>query len=296
MISCTVFDIDGTLADIRHRLHFVTCGKPDWPGFFAAMGADTPNPGIVELAMAAGSIGPVVIVTGRPEDHRAVTEAWITAAGLTPAALYMRRSGDHRADALVKREILDAMRSDGYDPRLVVDDRPEVVAMWRAEGITCLQMAYDECPGPASGLLTLLVGPSGGGKSTFAASNFPARLVISSDDVREDMLGDRHDQTANERVFAAVHALARERVRRGLPAVIDATNLRRKDRMACAGLSNGGPVRYIVINRPMADKIQTRDWRPEWLIQRHEQTFRSQLRDILGGDGLPNVTVEDRRS
>ena len=37
-------------------------------------------------------------------------------------------------------------------------------------------------------------------------------------------------------------------------------------------------------------------WRPEELILKHDKTFRGQLKDILNGDGLPNVTVIDKRN
>jgi predicted kinase len=84
--------------------------------------------------------------------------------------------------------------------------------------------------------------------------------------------------------------------------VIDATNLRRKDRIAHAAFApDGVPVRYIVCNRPMEVKQQDGGWRNGVmingvsLIERHEQIFNSQLADILAGDHLPNVTVLDKR-
>lgn len=68
--------------------------------------------------------------------------------------------------------------------------------------------------------------------------------------------------------------------------------------MAVAALSPNGPVRYMVINRPMEEKRRDAEWRaklPFDLLEKHEQTFRSQLADILAGDNLPNVTVVDLR-
>ena len=55
-----------------------------------------------------------------------------------------------------------------------------------------------------------------------------------------------------------------------------------------------GTDRYTA--RPTAeDKIATAGWRPEGLITRHEQRFKSQLKDITMGDHLPNVKIEDHR-
>ena len=269
--ECAIFDIDGTLADIGHRLHHVAGGREDWPAFFAAMERDAPNEPIARLARLLAREMAVVIVTGRPEEWRETTAAWLRRhCGMEPARLLMRRSGDFRADHVVKRAMLAEIRREGFEPALVVDDRASVVAMWRKEGLPCLQCAPDEPEGPrrvrgvAPGavLLTLLVGPSGAGKSTFAAAHYPVRWVVASDDVREDMLGDRHDQGHNGRVFRAIHALAAARLLAGMPAVIDATNIRRRDRLACVGLAPAGTrVRYVVIDRPLERKLETRGHR-----------------------------------
>lgn len=55
--------------------------------------------------------------------------------------LRMRRAGDHRPDDIVKREILDQMRADGWRPVMAFDDRARVVKMWREAGIPCAQVA-----------------------------------------------------------------------------------------------------------------------------------------------------------
>ena len=45
--------------------------------------------------------------------------------------LYMRKEKDYRKDTIVKREMYDQMLEDGYNPKLVFDDRPSVLRMWR---------------------------------------------------------------------------------------------------------------------------------------------------------------------
>ena len=149
-------------------------------------------------------------------------------------------------------------------------------------------------------ILTLMVGPSGAGKTTWLGSGAAKvlgilpRHVLSSDETREDLCGDFRDQSKNGLVFAAVNAQARVRLAHGLPTVIDATHLRRHDRLASVELARGGPIRYIVVDRPVEDKRRDAGWRadlPIDLIAKHDQTFQSQLADILAGDYLPNVTV-----
>lgn len=42
-----IFDLDGTIADINHRTHFVRGGNKDWESFFAGCVADVPNAPVV---------------------------------------------------------------------------------------------------------------------------------------------------------------------------------------------------------------------------------------------------------
>jgi predicted kinase len=313
-----ICDLDGTLADCRHRLHHVLPGaKRDWNEFFAEMSADTvirPVRDLLEMVGAADHEGydcAIVFSTGRPEDYRPQTDHWLythlphRAQGYR---LYMRPANDTRPDHVVKREMLDRIRDDGYDPFIVIDDRPSVVAMWREAGLVCLQAAPGEQPMPAEAELTLMVGPSGGGKSSWLETkrmlmngnddldfDVYGCQILSSDGIRGEY-GDFRDQSRNQQVFEALHDIARARLKHGLDVVIDATHLRRKGRMSAAQLVPAtNPVRYVVIDRPLEEKIATRGWRPESLVRKHHQHMQSQIKDILAGDGLPNVTVYDLR-
>lgn len=56
--------------------------------------------------------------------------------------LHMRRTGDERPDAVVKRELFERCVQPAYDVVAVFDDRNSVVAMWREElGLTVFQVA-----------------------------------------------------------------------------------------------------------------------------------------------------------
>jgi hypothetical protein len=53
---------------------------------------------------------------------------------------YIRKDGDSRRDSVVKREYLqDIVKK--YNPKLSVDDRDQVVKMWRDNGVECWQVA-----------------------------------------------------------------------------------------------------------------------------------------------------------
>lgn len=133
-----VFDLDGTLADCSHRLHHLE--RKDWRAFFAACPDDKPIKHMIELCSRLTWSAPcnrVEIWSGRSDEVRLETEAWLRAHGLDGIPLLMRTAGDHRPDDEVKRDFLRG----GGVPDLIFDDRARVVQMWRAEGIPCAQVA-----------------------------------------------------------------------------------------------------------------------------------------------------------
>ncbi len=145
-MKAVVFDIDGTLTNLNHRLHYIKNKSKNYDAFFDAMVDDAPNNPIVQLAQLIDATGhpiKIIVCSGRPDSHRPQTLEWLDyyVGCIDHDALYMRKTGDYRPDHIIKKEMLQQMRTDGYDPFLVVDDRPSVVKMWRDEGLTCLQCA-----------------------------------------------------------------------------------------------------------------------------------------------------------
>jgi FMN phosphatase YigB (HAD superfamily) len=140
-MKTVIFDIDGTLADIRHRRVFLEGERPDWFRFNEAMGDDTPNIPITSLYKTLWESGQyqMEIVTGRNERFRQITERWLTWNEIPFSRLTMRPNKDQRPDYIIKQEILDGFLSEGLDITFTVDDRQQVVDMWRRNGITCLQ-------------------------------------------------------------------------------------------------------------------------------------------------------------
>jgi len=140
-MKTVIFDIDGTLADIEHRRHYVTEGKSYWEKFNAEMGEDTPNSAVVSLYLTLWHSGNynLEIVTGRNERFRALTEQWLVWNEIPFNRVTMRADKDNRADHIIKEEILSSFLDEGQDILFAVDDRQQVVDMWRRNGITCLQ-------------------------------------------------------------------------------------------------------------------------------------------------------------
>jgi len=132
--TVAVFDVDGVLADVRHRLHHVEKRPKDWGAFFAAMGEDGPLAEGVELARRLADEGhAIVYLTGRNESYRSLTSEWLGRHGLPEGVLVMRREDDRRPARLVKPQALDRIAR-AASVVTVVDDDDAVVAALRQRG------------------------------------------------------------------------------------------------------------------------------------------------------------------
>lgn len=145
--------------------------------------------------------------------------------------------------------------------------------------------------------IVLMIGPSGAGKSTLANKLFNSHEIVSSDQIREELTGDFRIQTANSEVFFELHRRVELKINMGQRAVVDATNLKVRDRKFFVDLARKNNVNlyYVVINRPIDEKIQDGGWRlgVENLIEKHDEVFRSNLPDINKGDGVATVVKHD---
>ncbi len=136
-------DIDGTLADVRHRLHHIrSAGRKNWKAFFEGMDRDSPIASTIAWVQSLVPQHEIVILTGRPEQYRARTIAWLKKQQVPFDDLVMRRNGDHRPDYEMKRDVLDRVPKDRI--MLVIEDRPPVCDMWLKEGVRCVLVDSDE--------------------------------------------------------------------------------------------------------------------------------------------------------
>lgn len=130
-----VVDIDGVVADVRHRLHHLEGRSRDWAAFFAGMAQDpvlAQGRALVADARAQGVA--VVYLTGRPERWRSVTSTWLVAQGLEGADLVMRPDADRRPARVFKVEALTRLAASAEIVALV-DDDPEVLAAADKAGV-----------------------------------------------------------------------------------------------------------------------------------------------------------------
>jgi uncharacterized HAD superfamily protein len=87
----------------------------------------------------------IILVTGREDIYREPTKRWLAAHSIKYDALHMREAGDRRKDTVVKKEIYRNFIEPEYDVLFVLEDRDQVVGMWRKElKLTCLQVEYGD--------------------------------------------------------------------------------------------------------------------------------------------------------
>jgi len=83
----------------------------------------------------------IILCSGRQEKFRKQTEQWLENNGIYYDFLFMRQTGDIRKDSIVKKEFYDNNIKSKFNVKFVLDDRDQVVQMWRNAGLTCLQVA-----------------------------------------------------------------------------------------------------------------------------------------------------------
>lgn len=83
--------------------------------------------------------------------------------------------------------------------------------------------------------LVMMMGLPGSGKSTKAErlkETMEKVVLLSSDDIREELFGDRKDNDHNVQVFEELHRRAKEALKEGVDVIYDATNINSKRRIA----------------------------------------------------------------
>jgi FMN phosphatase YigB (HAD superfamily) len=154
LLDAIIFDVDGTLCDVRSVRHHVERaeGQPRFRPNFDRFHSDSitcpPHASVVNLLNRARAAGfAILVVTGREERWSFVTSQWLTDWSIYYDELIMRPARDGRPDAIVKAEIERSI-SKRYNARLAVDDRPDIIEVWQRAGIATSRVSSDGKVGP----------------------------------------------------------------------------------------------------------------------------------------------------
>jgi hypothetical protein len=144
--------------------------------------------------------------------------------------------------------------------------------------------------------MTMTVGPSGAGKSTWSAAQ--GIEVVSSDGVRVELHGSAEvpgDQTG---VFRHVRMRSTQVLSRGKDVIVDAMHVEAEDRKRQSMVAPPDVgVRYVIIDRPLADKLKDAGWRAgRGIVEKYHEAFPTKVAAALDGDGHPGVQVVDLRA
>lgn len=132
--SAVMCDIDGTLAIRGDR----------FPYDFTRCDEDLLNVSVrgALCSFRRADSDVIVLLSGRGEEHRERTEAWLRRHEVPYDELWMRAVGDGRRDDVVKAELFDRHVRHRFAVRVSLDDRDRVVAVWRRMGLPTWQVNY----------------------------------------------------------------------------------------------------------------------------------------------------------
>lgn len=134
-----IVDIDGTIANLDHRLHFVQGETKDRDWFFAWIKDDLPIHWVINAINTMSCTK--IIVSWRPDTTRADTKEWLEKNDVDYDFLLMRSGWDRRPDYQVKRDIYNQCLSE-LDIICVFDDRPEVCELRKELDLPLIQLPW----------------------------------------------------------------------------------------------------------------------------------------------------------
>ena len=124
-----ICDLDGTLCQMVDRGPFEgwKCGSDE---------VDIPVRNILERFKDDYEI---ILLSGR---NKALDETinWLIKNEIEYHSLYMRADDDMRSDRIVKKEFYERYVEGKFNVEFVLDDRDQVVELWRELGLKCLQV------------------------------------------------------------------------------------------------------------------------------------------------------------
>lgn len=136
-----IVDIDNTLCNNEHRVHYIKQEKPDWDTFFKQCIYDSPIQGNILLNNSLiYNDYDVWLVTGRSTICAYETVMWLKYHDVYYDRLFMRPEGDYRPDYILKQEFINSLPNHGKESIIAcVDDNDDVVNMYLKLGLNVLQ-------------------------------------------------------------------------------------------------------------------------------------------------------------
>ena len=139
--AIAVIDIDGVLADVRHRLKYLEQRPKNWGAFFRAAPKDPPLRTGLETVARLAEVCEIVYLSGRPEHCRRDTLEWFERHGLPEGELHLRPRDDYRPARQYKVHVLRRLARRA-PVAVLVDDDDAVLASAREAGFDVLPATW----------------------------------------------------------------------------------------------------------------------------------------------------------
>lgn len=136
-----IFDLDGTLCECEHRVHYMRERPKRREEFHSACifdGVVAAVKALIDMAETSGI--KVILLSARPIRFKALTEEWLTKNAIYYDQLILS-SYPELSDPGYKIKMYRELIEPFYDVIFAIDDRDTVVRMWRDNGVTCLDIA-----------------------------------------------------------------------------------------------------------------------------------------------------------
>lgn len=144
MRPAVICDVDGTLCDTSSVNYLIESEPPDYSAFYQATSGCPVRPSVRAALVSAQDSGlSVLMVTSREFIWRDLTLDWLQAHEITYQGLYMRRASDFRSAEVVKGELFEQLRQDGFEPVQAWEDSPKIAALWRSLGVADVQLVAE---------------------------------------------------------------------------------------------------------------------------------------------------------
>ena len=130
---CIIVDVDGTLAKMEGRSPY------DWD----KVSTDRANLPVINMVNNCKDGRRIIVFTGRDGVCLQETEDWLNRNHVVYDEIFIRPEGNTEKDSIIKKRMFEENIRGKYYVDFVVDDRNQVVDMWRKElGLTCFQVDY----------------------------------------------------------------------------------------------------------------------------------------------------------
>lgn len=127
-----IVDIDGTLAKMTDRSPY------EWE----RVHEDEVHQHIADLVNTYAKKNiEILIVSGRDGSSQELTKQWLSKHHIHWDKFFIRPAKNREKDTVIKKRIYEESIKGKYDIQFVLDDRQQVVDMWRSLGLLCLQVA-----------------------------------------------------------------------------------------------------------------------------------------------------------